>query len=117
MHFLQTDPMNHKPGPTTPHFNALSPSEAERLVCMAEECAEIIQIIHKIQRHGLASRNPIKPGPSNIELLEKEIGHFELWLVEMINQRDLDPIAINQATEEKRRQINAWLHHNRIDQK
>lgn len=40
------------------HFNKLSPAEAERLAWLAEECAEVIQAIGKILRHGYESYDP-----------------------------------------------------------
>jgi NTP pyrophosphatase (non-canonical NTP hydrolase) len=56
------------------HFNQLTPSEAERLAMLAEECAEVIQVIGKILRHGYASYHPDDPhGPDNQRLLEKEL--------------------------------------------
>ena len=36
----------------TEHFNGLTPAEDERLAMLAEECAEVIKIVSKIQRHG-----------------------------------------------------------------
>lgn len=39
-------------------FNKLTPAETERLAYLMEECAEVIQIIGKIQRHGYNSYNP-----------------------------------------------------------
>ena len=99
------------------HFNKLTPSEAERLVIMAEECAEVIQVIGKIQRHGYESYNPTLP-PSeretNRQALAREIGHFEMILCEMYNLRDVDPIAINDSARKKRATIGRWLHHNDI---
>lgn len=98
----------------TPHFNRLSPDVAERLTLLAEEAAEVILAVSKIKRHGLQSRWPVNSGSTNREVLEKEIGHFELILVEMISRRDVDPLAINDSARAKRRTINSWLHHNNV---
>ena len=43
----------------TEHFNKLTEAEQERLVILAEECAEVIQVVAKIQRHGFNSDNRI----------------------------------------------------------
>lgn len=59
---------------STPHFNQLSPAEAERLSLLIEECAEVIQIIGKIQRHGYDSSHP-NGGPNNRDMLSEEMGH------------------------------------------
>lgn len=40
------------------HFNRLTPSQAERLAMLAEECGEVIQIVGKILRHGYDSWHP-----------------------------------------------------------
>ncbi len=97
------------------HFNKLTPEESERLAVLAEEAAEVIQVIGKIQRHGYESHNPLLP-PSeretNRQALARELGHFEMVLCEMYNRRDVDPIAINTSAVSKRRSINRWLHHN-----
>ena len=45
----------------TEHFNKLTPAEDERLAMLAEECAEVIQIVSKIQRHGYDSWHPDDP--------------------------------------------------------
>lgn len=51
----------------------------EALDLMQEECAEIIQVISKIRRFGLASHSPYDPDKRpNIHLLNDEIGDFEL---------------------------------------
>lgn len=56
------------------HYNRLTPAEAERLAMLAEECAEVIQIIGKIQRHGYESHHPNDPTDvTNRRMLEKEI--------------------------------------------
>ncbi len=100
---------------TEPHFNKLTPAEAERLDVLAEECAEIIQVVAKIKRHGYESANPlIADSETNRQALAREIGHFEMMLCEMYNLRDVDPIAINDSAVKKRATINRWLHHNHV---
>lgn len=54
------------------HFNKLTPAEAERLAMLAEECAEVIQVVGKILRHGYDSYHPDQPSVSNRDLLAKE---------------------------------------------
>lgn len=107
--------MKFSPGADhTPHFNRLSPDVAERLEILGEEATEILQILAKIKRHGFESHHPNDPTITNRKLLEKEIGHFELMLTEMLNFRDVDACAINDAAKEKRSTINRWLHHNQF---
>lgn len=55
------------------HFNNLTPAEAERLAMMAEECAEVIQIIGKILCHGYDSYHPERPALTNRMLLVNEL--------------------------------------------
>lgn len=61
----------------TNHFNNLTPAEAERLAMLAEECAEVIQIIGKIQRHGYDSYHPNDPRTTNRDLLAKELADVD----------------------------------------
>ena len=59
---------------TIDHYNRMTPGEAERFAMLAEECAEVIQIIGKILRHGPNSYNPNDQYQTpNSELLEKEL--------------------------------------------
>ena len=51
----------------------ISKEELERLALVAEECAEVIQIINKIIRHGYESYHPNDPNITNRELLSKEL--------------------------------------------
>lgn len=55
------------------HFNQLTPAEAERLAMLAEECAEVIQVVGKILRHGYESYHPSNPAFSNRDLLHQEL--------------------------------------------
>lgn len=55
-------------------FNNLTPAQHERLAMLFEECAEVIQIIGKIMRHGYNSYHPDdKTHSTNRCLLAKEL--------------------------------------------
>lgn len=58
------------------HFNQLTPAEAERLAMLAEEAAEVIQIVGKILRHGYDSYHPNSPEITNRDLLGFELTDF-----------------------------------------
>lgn len=92
------------------HFNKLTPAEDERLALLMEECAEVIQIVGKIQRHGYESRHP-DGGPTNRELLEKELGHVDAAQELMFRPRDISMDAIFVSTEKKLRNVLQYLHH------
>ena len=57
----------------TDHFNQLTPAQAERLAMLAEECAEVIQVVGKILRHGYDSYHPENRTFSNRDLLHQEL--------------------------------------------
>lgn len=102
----------------TKHFNGLTEAQAERLALLAEECAEVIQAITKILRHGMDSYNPLidamgeyKNRVTNQMLLEKELGHVLcaqrfLWHASDVRKHEVDRHA-----EEKEAKIGRWLHH------
>ena len=97
--------------PTT-HFSALTEAESERLALLAEECAEVIQCVCKIQRHGYESVNPLVPdSPTNREELQVEVGHVVCALRMMFDARDVAEGAVNRSAERKAGGIKRWLHH------
>ena len=61
----------------------LTPAEAGRLAMLAEECAEVIQIVGKILRHGYDSYHPADPETTNRDLLAKELTDIEAVRGEM----------------------------------
>lgn len=90
------------------HFNKLTPAEAERLAILAEECAEVIQVVGKILRHGYESYDPTTEGaPRNRELLVKELSDVE---AAMHLIRD-DARPTNTLRANKLLNIKQWLHH------
>lgn len=72
------------------HFNGLSNAETERLDMLAEECAEVIQAISKIKRHGWDNRHP-DGGPTNREQLFRELRDVAAVRWGMADAGDLPP--------------------------
>lgn len=91
--------------------NQLSPAETERLAILAEECAEVIQVVGKIFRHGYESRHP-DGGPTNRELLEIELGHIDCAEALLTLRCDVRITAISKSSLAKRERIGRYLHHN-----
>ena len=68
----------------------LSDAERERLAILAEECAEIIHIVSKIQRHGFESCDPgDRLRVTNRDLLDGELQDLS-WIVGMmVKEKDI----------------------------
>jgi len=93
-------------------FHDLTPDEQERLACLSEECAEVIQIINKIWRHGYESTHPSNPeGPTNRIMLETELGHVMFWLDRMAEVGDINHFPIQKARSDKLHSSKVYLHH------
>lgn len=98
-----------KPKPFT---NKLTQAELERLAILAEECAEVQQVIGKIIRHGYESYNPFDEAKTtNRELLEKELGHVEFITRLMMNSNDMTRFGIVRSCDNKEESIKPYLHH------
>lgn len=94
------------------HFNKLTPGESERLARLAEECAEVVQIVCKIQRHGYMSYNPFDANKvPNVSLLEKEIGHVQQAINALIEREDIYLEAIVRSRDAKAESVKEYLHH------
>ncbi|HTG26079.1 MAG TPA: hypothetical protein VK681_39140 [Reyranella sp.] len=94
------------------HFNGLSPQDAEILALIAEECAEVIQAVTKIQRHGLESRNPLDPeAGDNRRFLAKEVGHLRHALKRAWGAGILNDELADEFEDAKAKTIGRWLHH------
>ena len=103
----------------TAHFNELSEAEAERLAILAEECAEVIQVVGKILRHGYESFNPHDPdGRINKRLLETEIGDLFCIVRMMTVQGDVLASLIEARSSFKTSKFDngkgPYLHHQQI---
>lgn len=95
---------------TAPQFNGLTPAEYERLAMLAEEAAEVVQIVGKILRHGYESKHPNSMnGPTNRQMLENEIADFYAiaGVMEDVKDVTVEGEAVRQAIKKKRR----YTHH------
>jgi len=95
------------------HFNRLTPCEQEALSLAMEECGEVVQIIGKIQRHGLHSHHPVTLAWNNDELA-KEIGDVECAIKILIREGLVDRESINKAKKQKVKKFRknrSLLHH------
>lgn len=69
---------------------SLSPAEAERLECLAEEAAEVIQACMKILRHGYHNFHPADVDRiTNQMILGREIGNLNYVCEQMHLAGDL----------------------------
>lgn len=90
------------------HFNGLTPAEAESLALLAEEAAEVVQIVAKILRHGLQSYHPDYPtGPDNHDMLLQELGDLEA----AIDICGLSRNVIDECRRAKLARVGRYLHH------
>lgn len=93
------------------HFNGLTPAQAERLALLAEEAAEVIQMVGKCLRHGLDSWHPGDPERTpNSVLLRRELVDLMAAKTMMEVSGDIKiqpPGEIVDALDRKRR----YLHH------
>lgn len=89
------------------------PALSERLALIAEEAAEVIQVVGKTLRHGLDSYSPLDPLQyDNVERLEQEIGDFLCAVEKMVNSEEgLSIRRINAAIARKRENGKKYLHY------
>ena len=95
--------------------NNLSPEEDEALSLLAEECAEVIAIIQKIQRHGAESKNPdrIELG-TNREQLETELGDLKAAIKILGRNFRLSERRMYTSYYDKIDKVEKWLHHAKV---
>lgn len=96
---------------TPVHFNKLTPQEDEVLSMLAEEAAEIIQIIMKTKRHGFGSYHPDNPYDDNRALIAKEIGDLLGVLDHALDHRMIDRDKVKNANDVKMLNAFHYMHH------
>ncbi|MGR3521928.1 MAG: hypothetical protein ACU0FT_04160 [Paracoccus sp. (in: a-proteobacteria)] len=90
------------------HFNGLTPAQSERLAMLAEEAAEVIQIVGKILRHGYESHHPDDPDTSNRQLLANEIADLSAVIDLMSDDwQQVEPVDLDEIILRKLR----FTHH------
>ena len=93
-------------------YSNLSDAEIERLAKLAEECAEVIQVVGKILVHGWENTHPRNPEQgTNRDHLEEELGNVANVVEMMVTAKDVSVAKIDDAAEEKRATIGKYLHH------
>jgi NTP pyrophosphatase (non-canonical NTP hydrolase) len=93
-------------------YSQLSDAEIERLAKLAEECAEVIQVVGKILVHGWNSFHPRDPeAVTNRAHLEEEIGNVTHMVNFMSSRGDISMDKVYASENEKRETIGKWLHH------
>ncbi len=92
-----------------PFGTGLDDAQKERLAILAGECAEVIEIITKIERHGYENYHPSNRRVTNRQLLQKELGHLLNAFDLMLSSEDVDILAIHGERERKSKEIRQWL--------
>ena len=92
--------------------NGLSPSALERLAFLAEECAEAIQAVGKIVRHGYASSDPTRTGsPTNRRMLESELADIRFAISLLAQAGDVSFRNIEAAVSARLENPDRYMHH------
>ena len=91
-------------------FNGLTEEQAELLAVLAEECGEVVQMVGKILRHGLASVRPGQSG-TNRERLEEELGDLNCVTAMLAFAGLVDVGAVHTYASDKAGRIGQYLHH------
>jgi NTP pyrophosphatase (non-canonical NTP hydrolase) len=82
---------------------------AEIMTIAQEECAEVIQVISKMQRFGIGAAY-LREGEhvTNIDALNKEVGDLLVMLDLLREEGILDSAALEQAKSHKISKLKTW---------
>lgn len=90
----------------------MTEAEKERLAMLAEECAEVIQVVGKILRHGYESYHPNDPQRvTNRDLLINELRDIEGVTLGMSLNGDIKPPRIGSDPSDVWQKKLRWTHH------
>ena len=92
--------------------NGLRAGELVRLAGLSEECAEAIQAVAKILRHGWESRDPIDASsPTNRQMLETELGDLRFAVAALTQAGDVSAERIADAAIGRAADPGRYMHH------
>lgn len=97
-------------------FSNLRPDEIERLGLLAEEAAEVIQVVGKILRHGWDSTKPSAPeGPTNRQNLVTELIDLStiIGMCESCGDFNISSV-IAEGTTAKIEKLKRYTHHQKF---
>ena len=90
----------------------ISPEQNERLVYLAEECAEVLHAVTKILRHGFLTHNPRDEGSiTNRCHLQEELSNFAMAVQLMTKAGDIMPVQWDEAWERFLKTKTQWFYH------
>lgn len=92
----------------------LTKAEAERLAFLAEECAEVVQAVAKVLRHGwVAVDYSVDPSRryDNRWALTQELGDLVAAMRLLCRARDIEKADAEVRAELKLREAGRYLHH------
>jgi NTP pyrophosphatase (non-canonical NTP hydrolase) len=88
----------------------LTERDMEYLRILQEECAEVIQIVSKIQRFGLYSSNPFDlDAKTNLDLLHVEVGDVQALIKLLTDRGVLSEEKLSDAVDRKLKKLPKFL--------
>ena len=92
----------------------LTMADREALALLAEECAEVIQAVGKLLRHGVMTLDePSGTKYDNRAMLSRELGHVTIALALLPPTVYDDKISLESAIRKSER-IQPYLHHLKV---
>lgn len=92
--------------------NGLTPAQTELLDMLQEECAEVIQAVAKIKRHGAMSYHPADHQKTpNYVLMARELGDVIGVMDALDGKGMIDNDAVQHSAGTKMERAAPYLHH------
>lgn len=88
--------------------STMNKSTLETLQILQEECAEVIQIISKIQRFGFDSCHPREPNVTNLDNLRMETGDIMALVSILIEKGIFTNEGLVAAAKNKMEKLEVW---------
>lgn len=95
-----------------PFDNGLTPAQIELLDMLQEECAEVIQAVSKLKRHGPMSYHPADVNQTpNHELMAQELGDVIGVMAALDEKGMLSNTIVQKFAATKMKRAAPYLHH------